>query len=489
MKTTEPMHLLIKYFSEITIKSRPVRLRQCRQLENNMRRMLAEWKNDIHLSCQWEHLALTVHRAEIEPQIIARLQQTPGIANFAVVHEYPLRDFADIGDKTLAIYRDHLRNKHFAVRCRRSGQHSFSSVQVEAAVGKILLDNSEAAGVNLSAPQVKVLLEVRENRLIIVRKFYKGLDGFPLGTMGEVLSLVSGGFDSTLASYNMIRRGLITHFCLFNIGGQEHKTAVHGICHSLWRKYAASHRAYFLSVPFDSVLADIMQHIAPPFQGIVLKRTMLRCAERLATLLGIPALVSGESIGQVSSQTLSNLTTIDRATLMPIFRPLVACHKKEIIAAVRDMGLYDAVAKVPEYCSVTSIHPAVHSQVEKIARHEKKLNATLLEDVVKNTIIRYINDPALPEQRPTIEEIAAPIAGSTIIDVRPPAEIKKCLQAVGTTKVLSIPFYLLHNQIHALKPDQTYLLYCEHGFMSRLQAEHLLAHGFNNIKIYRPSHS
>ena len=138
------------------------------------------------------------------------------------------------------------------------------------------------------------------------------MGGFPLGCQDSVLSLISGGFDSSVSSYLCIKRGLQTHYCFFNLGGRAHELAVKEVALFLWMKYHASHRVKFISVPFEGVVEEILNNVDNAHMGVVLKRIMLRAAEKLAQGLHIEALVTGESVAQVSSQTLANLSVIDR---------------------------------------------------------------------------------------------------------------------------------------------------------------------------------
>src|SRR5690606_17274274 len=122
----------------------------------------------------------------------------------------------DAFEKTRALFSNQLKGKTFALRCKRSGKHDCTSTEVEYRVGGLLNETCDTAGVNLTQPEVMIRLEIRDDRFAVVLKRYEGLGGFPLGTQDAVLSLVSGGFDSTVASYLTLKRGLLTHFCFFN---------------------------------------------------------------------------------------------------------------------------------------------------------------------------------------------------------------------------------------------------------------------------------
>ncbi|NON23248.1 tRNA 4-thiouridine(8) synthase ThiI, partial [Klebsiella pneumoniae] len=118
---------------------------------------------------------------------------------------------------------------------------------------------------------------------------------------------------STVAAYQMMRRGLMTHFCFFNLGGRAHELGVMEVAHYLWKKFGSSQRVLFISVPFEEVVGEILNKVDNSYMGVTLKRMMLRGAAHMADRLQIDALVTGEAISQVSSQTLPNLSIIDSA--------------------------------------------------------------------------------------------------------------------------------------------------------------------------------
>src|SRR5690606_3472936 len=169
------------------------------------------------------------------------------------------------------------------------------------------------------------------DRLFVIANKNRGLGGYPLGEQDPVLSLISGGFDSTVSTYLCIKRGLRAHYCFFNLGGRAHELGVKEVAYYLWNKYGSSHRVKFITVPFEDVVREILESVDNAYMGVVLKRMMLRAAEKVAASLEIPALVTGESVAQVSSQTLINLSVIDRATDMLVLRPLSTMDKGEII--------------------------------------------------------------------------------------------------------------------------------------------------------------
>src|SRR3546814_1265303 len=133
-------------------------------------------------------------------------------------------------------------------------------------------------------------MEIRDQRLFVVHAQHDGIGGYPLGALEQTLVLMSGGFDSTVAAYQMMRRGLMTHFCFFNLGGRAHELGVMEVGHFLWKKYGSSHRVLFLSVPFGEVVGEILQKVDNSQMGVVLKRRMLRVPPQVADRLPLTPL-------------------------------------------------------------------------------------------------------------------------------------------------------------------------------------------------------
>jgi thiamine biosynthesis protein ThiI len=487
------MQFIVKYFPEITIKSKPVRKQMSRQLEANLRLQLRGIDSSIQVQSAWDNLKIStdVEDEVSHRRIVEVLRHTPGIANFLNVVEYPLVDIDDVSAKTSALWQQRLAGRSFVVRCKRVGNHDFSSGEVERTVGGFLLHAGSPgpSRVDLHQPDITVRLEIRQQRLFIVNRRYEGLGGFPCGTLDPVLSLVSGGFDSTVASYLMMRRGMQTHFLFFNLGGHAHEVAVKEISLYLWLKYGASHRVKFIAVPFEPVVAEILQHIDNRYMGVVLKRMMLRAGTSIARSMGIEALVTGEAVAQVSSQTLANLAVIDKACDMLVLRPLIATDKADIVRLSREIGAEALAANVPEYCGVISVKPKTRARLERVDAQELQFDFAVLEQAVNDA--RMVNIDAIDlarehEAAPECEMLAVPLAASAVIDIRHPAEEELCPLQLNSNEVLKIPFYRLQAGFAELDQDRRYLLYCDRSVMSRLHCSQLVLQGYHNVCVYRP---
>ena len=443
------MKFIVKVFPEITIKSRPVRKQFIRQLGKNIRSVLRELDPQLQVQGEWDNLEVqtSLQEPRARAALIARLRCVPGIAHFLEVHDYPLGDFDDILDKCRQHFGSQLPGKIFSVRCKRGGKHSFSSVEVASYVGSHLRREFGAAGIDLKNPEVQVRIEIRHDRLYVVHAQHEGIGGYPLGSLEQSLVLMSGGFDSTVAAYQMMRRGLLTHFCFFNLGGRAHELGVMEVAHFLWQKYGSSHRVLFISVPFEEVVGELLNKVDNSHMGVILKRMMLRVATRLAEELYIDALVTGEAISQVSSQTLPNLSVIDAVTDTLVLRPLIAAHKQDIIDTAVRIGTAEYAKNMPEYCGVISVNPTTKAKPMRIEHEESLFDMAILERALERatrvTVDKVIDELGKDLQ---VEIVAEALAGQIVLDIRhPDAAEDEPLQLDGV-EVQALPFYALNNR-------------------------------------------
>ncbi|KAA5928640.1 tRNA 4-thiouridine(8) synthase ThiI [Pantoea sp. Bo_2] len=482
------MKFIIKLFPEITIKSPSVRLRFIKILASNIRNVLKTVSDDIAVVRYWDHIEVRSKNAALAGIIPDELSRIPGIHHVLAVEDREYTDIHHIFEQTLAQYRDSLEGKSFCVRVKRRGKHSFSSQDVERYVGGGLNQHIESARVQLKNPDVTVNLEVEENRLTLVTARYEGLGGFPIGTQEDVLSLISGGFDSGVSSYMLLRRGSRVHYCFFNLGGAAHEIGVRQVAHYLWNRFGRSHRVRFVAINFEPVVGEILEKVDDGQMGVVLKRMMVRAASRVAERYGVQALVTGEAVGQVSSQTLTNLRLIDNASDTLILRPLISHDKEHIIKVAREIGTEDFASTMPEYCGVISKSPTVKAVKAKIEAEEQNFDFTILDRVVEeatNVDIRTIAEQT-EEEVVEVETVALLSENDVVLDIRAIDEQEENPLELKATEVKSLPFYKLSTQFGDLDQNRTWLLYCDRGVMSRLQALYLHEQGFKNVKVYRP---
>ncbi len=481
------MKFIVKLFPEITIKSESVRLRFIKILAGNIRNILRKKTENIAVIRHWDNIEVRVKNESDIECVKESLIHIPGIHHILAVDDHPFTDLQDIYEQALEAYRDQIIDKTFCVRVKRRGKHDFSSIDVERYVGGGLNQYVASAKVDLTQPQVTVRLEIENDRLLLIKARYEGLGGFPTGTQEDVLSLISGGFDSGVSSYMLLRRGCRVHYCFFNLGGAAHEIGVKQIAYYLWERFASSHKVRFISVDFAPIVGEILEKVDDGQMGVILKRMMVRAASAIADRYGLQALVTGEALGQVSSQTLTNLRLIDNVSDSLILRPLISHDKERIIKLARQIGIEDFAKTMPEFCGVISKNPTVKAVKAKIEAEEAKFNSTLLDKVISEA--QHIDIRQIAEQtKQQVKEVAMVenvSHGDIIIDIRAPDEQETSPLQLTGIEVKKIPFYKLANQFAELDQSKTYLLYCQKGVMSKLQSLYLHDQGYRNVSVYR----
>lgn len=481
--TTKTQKFILKLFPEIMVKGSSAKRQMVGQLYNNLLKMLSRFSDDISVrkfSDKIEVLSPLAYVIEVRQVLL----DTPGIEQVLEALQFDKMNTLDeIKVKVGQITHEAIEGKTFVIRAKRSGTHDFRSTELEQTVGGYMLATYPSNGVDLHNPDVTIRIELLNNQLNIITQKHAGLSGFPLGTQGDILSLMSGGFDSTVASYLTMKRGLKTHFIFFNLGGIAHEIGVKQVALYLWSKFGSSHKVKFISVPFDDVLTEIFASTHDTYMGVTLKRLMLLASEKVANEMEIDALLTGESVAQVSSQTLRNLALIDQVTNKLILRPLATMNKPEIIDIANTIGTRRFAESMPEYCGVISKGPVTHGSYKRMEKEAKRFNYEVLNTAVAEAksinvdeIIDDISSASPIEVVETLDETFV------VIDIRAEDE---CIET--SCESIKIPFHKLKTEFKKLDQNKEYLLYCEKGIMSQLHAQYLRdAENVSNVRVYRP---
>ena len=480
------MKFIIKLFPEIMIKSDSVRKRFIKVLTGNIRNVLNKHDDTLAVVRHWDYIEVRSKLPENRPHLIELLQRIPGIHHFLEVDEKPFTDLHDIFEQTLQEVGTQLENKTFCVRVKRKGKHNFSSIEAERYIGGGLNQHIATAKVKLTNPDVTVRIDIEHDKMMLVKARHAGIGGYPIGTQEDVLSLISGGFDSGVSSYMLIRRGSRVHYCFFNLGGAAHEIGVKQMAYHIWNRFSPSHKVRFIAINFEAVVGEILEKIDSSQMGVVLKRMMVRAASKIAERFAIQAILTGEALGQVSSQTLTNLRLIDEVSETLVLRPLISHDKEQIIATAKEIGTDDIAKSMPEFCGVISKNPTVKAVREKIVAEELNFDFSILENAVQNAQYLDIRKIAEQTERDVVQvDVVSVLTGEDVIlDIRSPEETDENPLQLEGRNVTLLPFYKLSSQFASLDQSKTYLLYCERGVMSKLQALYLKENGFNNVKVF-----
>ena len=483
------MKFIVKLFPEIMIKSESVRKRFVKILTSNIRNVLTKYDDTVAVIKHWDYIEV---RSKIDanlPMLIEQLQRIPGIHHFLQVEEKPFANLHEIFEQTLSDVASQLENKTFCVRVKRKGKHEFNSLEAERYIGGGLNQHIASAKVQLKNPDVTVRIEIEDDKMMLVRARYEGIGGYPIGTQEDVLSLISGGFDSGVSSYMLLRRGSRVHYCFFNLGGAAHEIGVKQMAYHIWQRYGSSHKVRFVAINFEGVVGEILENVDNGQMGVVLKRMMVRAASKIAQRFDIQAIVTGEALGQVSSQTLTNLRLIDEVADVLVLRPLITHDKEQIIAMAKHIGTDDIAKSMPEFCGVISKNPTVKAIKAKIEQEEGNFNFAVLESAVESAQYLDIRQIAEQAEKEVVSVGAVSVLGANdvIIDIRSPEEIDENPLHIENQAMIQLPFYKLSSQFTELDQSKHYVLYCERGVMSKLQALYLKESGFNNVSVFKKS--
>jgi thiamine biosynthesis protein ThiI len=330
-------------------------------------------------------------RNEIEPQTLSeRISSVFGIANFSLVQRSE-RDIDQLRSQILA----GLNGAHFSsfrIDTQRGDKNfPLNSPEINRQLGAAVQEKS-GARVDLTNPEFTVYVEILPKDTFFGFNKLPGAGGLPVGASGRLLSLISGGFDSPVAAYRMMQRGCRVIFVHFHSAPYQDKTSQDKVRKlvKLLTRHQFQSRLYM--VPFGEIQRQIVAAVARPLRVVLYRRMMLRIGERIARKEKARALVTGESLGQVASQTLENMTVIQQAVTLPILRPLVGMDKQEIVDQARRIGTFETSSIPDQDCCQLFVpkHPATKARFDEVESDESKLDV--------NELVRYGLENASTEE-------------------------------------------------------------------------------------------
>jgi tRNA uracil 4-sulfurtransferase len=319
-----------------------------------------------------------------------RIRAVFGVANFSLV-ERTSKDIDVLRSRILEL----IDGSHFAsfrIETQR-GDKTFplTSPEINRQLGAAVKQKS-GARVDLTHPDVTITVEILSRDAFFGFDKIQGAGGLPVGASGRVMSLISGGIDSPVAAYRMMQRGCRVIFVHFHSAPYQDNTSQAKVRQLL----AVLTRHQFLSrlylVPFGEIQRQIVAAVARPLRVVLYRRMMLRIAEAIARKEKARGLVTGESLGQVASQTLDNMAVIQQATRLPILRPLVGMDKQEIIDQARRVGTFD-ISSIPDQdCCQLFVpkHPATKARFADVEGDESKFDV--------NELVGYGVENAIEEE-------------------------------------------------------------------------------------------
>jgi tRNA uracil 4-sulfurtransferase len=396
------MRYLVGRYHEIVLKGRN-RWRFVEQLKQNLRPLFADYR---FAAIRSEGPRIIVQLpAEIPDEIAAaRAALIFGLQNFSISHAVAL-DIEAIKRQAVAIAADAQAKApvaSFRVSARRAEKRfALNSMEIDRLVG------GEVAAmlglkVDLGNPGLTISIEILPDGAYVSAGKLPGAGGLPVGITGHGLVLLSGGIDSPVAAYRMMRRGMrvdFVHFHSYPLVSSASREKAAELAAHLTRYEAYS---TLLLVPFASVQREIVAQAPRPLRVVLYRRMMMQIASALASKIGAQVLVTGESLGQVASQTLENMIVIEQAAGHPLLRPLVGMDKNEIINEARRLGTFDtSILPDQDCCSLfVPAHPETHARIDEIRQAEAMLDVErLVGDAVKRIEIVRNSFPTRDEAR------------------------------------------------------------------------------------------
>ncbi len=320
-----------------------------------------------------------------ESEVLRRLGRVPGISNFAIglcVNS----DLNSLKSASASLLRG-VSYTTFAVDARRSDKrYPLTSTELNQELGAFMLQEFGGT-VRLDDPELTLHVEILASEALVYPGRRRGVGGLPVGVSGRVMALLSGGIDSPVAAGLMQKRGAHVEFIHFHSFPYTSKASQEKVVDLARILCECQPESRLLLVPFADIQKELVAGAPAPLRVVLYRRYMGRLAERAATRVGARALVTGESLGQVASQTLENLVAIEEALAMPVLRPLVGMDKQEIVEIARRQGTYGVSIEPHDDCCsyLMPAHPATRATAEELRAAEGALD---LEELMNAALDR-----------------------------------------------------------------------------------------------------
>lgn len=380
-------------YGEIAIKSDVVRRRFVKKLMNNIAVGLNDLDVEFKIRHRWSRIIVNTSSVSEALNLIRKIFGVVYASPFKFVYLNGLKDFIKLHSSELLGDVE-----SFAVRVRRTGTHPFTSLELERELGSIVKEKTNLK-VSLDNPDKTLFVEVRGDECYVFTDKFRGPGGLPLGTAGKVVCLISGGIDSPVAAWLMMRRGcsIIPLFAYFPRGGDESDLKRFIEVVKILRKWhIGEDMPVYIYKHEHNLIA--FRRVALKYTCVLCRRMMYRVANELAKRIGAKAIVTGENLAQVASQTLYNLRVIDQASELPVLRPMIGFNKDESIELAKRIGTYEvSCMRVASGCTpikgcwARPPKPVTKANLEDVLEFESKLN---IEDLLNRSVesIRCLPD-------------------------------------------------------------------------------------------------
>ena len=453
---------IVRIAAEVASKSNRTRRRFQKQLVRNLGDALRSSGARARVSDRWSRLFIAISApgaASSRDEAMLAATRVFGVHSFSRVDAVLDADLDQIVRVGHELYRDLVGGLRYAVAARRTGRHTFSSRDIGVHLGAAL---NPYGTVDLTTPDVTVSVEVRDQRAYLFAGRTEGPGGLPLGVQSRAVCLISGGFDSAVAAWMLLKRGVALDYVFCNLAGPAFERSVIQVTKVLADHWSYGDRPRMHVVDFAEPIRELRSRVTPRYWQVVLKRLMYRAAEGVAAEIGADALVTGEAVGQVSSQTLPNLRAIEAAATLPVLRPLVGFDKEEIIRIARRIGTSALSARIKEYCAILEGRPVTAAREVAVDREEAPLDPGLVGRAVADRTVLEVRSVADADLRRDYLWVDLVPEGARLIDCRPSYQ-DDGWRFPGSLRVPSNNFSDL---VAILDKQECHVLFCDNGIQS-----------------------
>ena len=372
--------MLLLKLGEVVLKGLNRRAFEDKLMSNVRRRVRACGSFQIYIRQSTIYVEPQNENCDIEAAFAA-CRQVFGIA--AIARAVPCDKDVDAIVATAKQYlsEEFAKSRTFKVESKRADKlFHLNSIQISQAVGGELAEAFPHVAVDVHKPDLTVYVEIREKHAYVHAPSVPGAGGLPIGMGGTAVSLLSGGLDSPVSSWMIARRGVQLEMVHFVSPPYTSDQALEKVLQLARELTAYTGRTIVHIIPFTEIQEEIRKNCPEEFFTLIMRRFMMRLAEAVARKAGAGALVTGESLGQVASQTMMALGVTEDVTLMPVLRPLIGMDKVEIIRMARDIGTYDtSILPYEDCCTVfTPRHPCTRPKIEDVREAESVLDIDAL---------------------------------------------------------------------------------------------------------------
>ena len=377
--------LMIKY-AELTTK-KDNRNFFINTLEKNIKSSLS----DLNIEIIKDYYRMFIISNDYE-ETIKRLKNICGIYEIVPCIKDTDTSLENICELTKSLIKEDTTFK--VVTNRSDKSYPIPSMELSRKVGAYLLKNVNNLSVDVHNPEVFINIELRKEGVYIYTEGFKGMGGYPTGTLGKALLMLSGGIDSIVAGYLTMKRGVKLDFIYFESlphTSLEAREKVISLAKIL-KKFGNTGKLYI--IPFTEIQESIYKELDPTYMITIMRRMMYRIAERVAKYTNSNAIINGESIGQVASQTLTSIKVVNDVTNYPIIRPLASFDKLEIIEIAKKIGSYDISILPYEDCCTIFVppHPVINPNLDYARELESKLDMNMINNALHNILTIKLND-------------------------------------------------------------------------------------------------